>query len=100
MEPSMLHDLARRRSPERDDRQVSSWRSVFSARALVLLCFLLLAGADAMACRRGASHAQAHLTGAVIPRHDTSCGGPGIPSAHGVDRCESLPISEDRAAYW
>jgi hypothetical protein len=96
----MIDDLERGRSLESDDRQVGSWRSVFSAWALVLLCILLLAGAQAMACRRDGSHAQAHLAGAVIPRHDTSCGGPGIPSAHGVDRCENLPISEDRSAYW
>lgn len=96
----MIDDLERGRSLESDDRQVGGWRSVFSAWALVLLCVLLFAGADALACRRGGSHTQAHLAGAVIPRHDTSCGGPGIPSAPGVDGCESLSISEDRSAYW
>ena len=96
----MIDDPERRRSLESDDRQVGSWRSVLSAWALVLLCFLLLAGAESMASWRGGSHTQAHLAGAVIPRHDTSCGGPGIPSAPRVGGCDNLPSSEDRSAYW
>ncbi len=96
----MIDDVERRLGQENDDRQVGSWRVVLSAWALVLLFVFVLAGAQALACRRGGSHSQAHLAGAVIPRHDTSCGGPGIPSAPGIDRCENLPISEDRSAYW
>jgi hypothetical protein len=96
----MVGDVERRRGRESDDRQVGSWRIVLSAWALVLLLMFLLAGTEAMASRHGGSHARAHLAGAVIPRHDTACGGPGIPSAPGPDGCENLPAFEDRSAYW
>jgi len=80
-------------------RPDGGWRVVASAWALVLLFLLLLGGVSAVACTRGASHSHRHLAGAKIPHHD-ACSGSGIPSAHTVDGCGGVPITEDRSAYW
>jgi hypothetical protein len=75
------------------------WRGVLSAWALVLLFLLALAAVGAVACPRGGSQPHHHLAGAVIPQHDP-CTGLGIPSAPGVDGCKTIPVSQDRSAYW
>jgi hypothetical protein len=83
-----------------NDRQFGRWRGVVSAWAFVLVFLVLLAGAHSVASLRGLSHPDEHLAGAVVPRHDSTCGGPGIPSAHAVDGCEAVPLGGDRSAYW
>jgi hypothetical protein len=96
----MMDDIGHGGGQERNERQIGGWRIVASAWVLVAVFVAVLFGATALACLRGGQHPDAHLAGAVIPRHDTSCGGPGIPSAPGADGCENLPIFEDRSAYW
>lgn len=85
---------------ERDDRHSAGWHVVVSAWALVLLFLVLLAGVHAVASLSGGSHPDGRLEGAVIPRHDPACGGPGIVSPHGVEGCEPVPLGKDRSAYW
>jgi hypothetical protein len=96
----MMDDVGDGRGRESYERDIGGWRIVVSAWVLVAVFVALLFGAEAVACLRGVPHPHAHLAGAVIPRHDTSCGGPGIPSAPGPDGCENLPAFEDRSAYW
>jgi hypothetical protein len=95
----MINDLGGGRELDSDDRHFGNWRIVVSAWALVLLFVMLLAAVEAVACRAGVPHPKAHLAGAVIPQRDP-CVGAGIPSAAGVDGCASVPVSEDRSAYW
>jgi hypothetical protein len=96
----MIDDVGRKRGQQSSERQIGGWRIVVSAWALVVICTVLFAGAEAMAGRHGGASAEGHLSRAVIPRHDTACGGPGISSATNLDRCEYPPRSEDRSAYW
>lgn len=57
-------------------RSGRDWRIVASAWVFVIVCVLLFAAADAMACRHRAPSGKGQLTGAVIPRHDPSFPGP------------------------
>jgi hypothetical protein len=98
-ELGMIEDVERRQGQEANDPHIGGWRIVFSAWALVLILVILLAAAEVMTCRRSGAHKDGRLTGAVIPRHDTACGGSGIPSAPGHDGCENLPVFDDRSAY-
>jgi hypothetical protein len=100
-EPSMADGFEAERELGRNDWQFGSWRVVVSAWTIVLVFVILLAGVSAVACLRGASHSphHRHLAGAVIPQHDP-CAGPGVASAPGIDGCKSVPLSEDRSAYW
>lgn len=95
----MIDDVGRRREEESNERQPGNWRIVVSAWVLVLLFAMLLAAVEAVASRRAGSHPGRHLAGAVIPQHDP-CAGPGIPSAPGLDGCQSVSTGEDRSAYW
>ena len=95
----MIDDVGRNRQPESNDRRFRNWRIVVSAWVLVLIFVMLLAAVDATACRRGGSRPDGHFAGIVIPQHDP-CGGPGIPSAAGLDGCESAPSGGDRFDYW
>jgi hypothetical protein len=96
----MIDDAELKGGQQSNEPQIGGWHIVVSAWALLVIFMLIFAGAEAMAGRHGGSPAEGHLTRAVIPRHDTACGGPGIPSAAGLDRCENPPVSEDRSAYW
>jgi hypothetical protein len=96
----MMDDIGYGRGPQDNAPQIGGWRIVVSAWLIVAVFVAVLFGATAVACLRGVSHPHAHLAGAAIPRHDTSCGGPGIPSAPGPDGCQNLSVSEDRSAYW
>jgi hypothetical protein len=89
-----------RREPESNERQFGNWRGVISAWAIVVALLILLAGVHAVASLRGSAHPDSRLGGAVVPRHDTACGGPGVASAHPVLGCEATPLNEDRSAYW
>jgi len=71
----------------------SDWRVVASAWVLLLLFFLLLAGASAVACPRAQPHPHRHLAGTVIPQHDP-CIAAGVPSAQGVDGCASAGVGQ------
>jgi hypothetical protein len=84
-----------------NDWQFGSWRVVVSAWAIVLVFLILFAGVSALACLRGASRSpqHRHLAGAIIPQHHP-CVEPGVASAPGIDGCKSVPLSEDRSAYW
>jgi hypothetical protein len=95
----VINDFGRKPEQDRRDRQFGNWRVTVSAWVLVLLFMMLLAAVEAVACRRGVSHAGGHFAGAVIPQHDP-CVGPGIPSAANVDGCKSAPLGGDRYAYW
>lgn len=95
----MINDLGGRREHDTDDRHFGNWRIIASAWALVLLFMSLLAAVEAVACRAGVSHPKAHLAGAVIPQRDP-CVGPRIPSATGIDGCQSAPLGGERYGYW
>ena len=69
------------------------WRVVASAWVLLLVFFLLLAGASAVACPRAQPHSHRHPAGAVIPQHDP-CIALGVPSAQGVDGCKSAAAGQ------
>lgn len=96
----MAEGFEHSRAQPSDDRHLGTWRGTVSAWAVVLVFLLLLAAVQAVASLRGAQHPDGHLGGAVIPRHDTACVGPGIPSPHPADGCEATPLGKDRSAYW
>ncbi len=96
----MMDDIGYGRGQEGSERQIGGWRTVVSAWVIVAVVVAVLFGATAAACLRSASHPHAHLAGAVIPRHDPACGGPGIASAPGIEGCQVVPLGEDRSAYW
>ena len=83
------------------EQQGASWRVVLSAWALVLVILILSAGFHAVASLRGGAPPEGRLVGAVVPRHDPACGGPGMISAQPAGACGApLSFSEDRSAYW
>ena len=98
----MIDAIERECAQPTADREIGRWRDIASAWALVLLFLLLLAGVSAVACPRGDSHPQRHLASAVIPQHDP-CVGPGVPSAQGIDGCETTPLGQNwtsAGTYW
>ncbi|MBO0736266.1 MAG: hypothetical protein J2P48_06820 [Alphaproteobacteria bacterium] len=98
----MIEYVERKLGQDVGERQTGSWRVVVSAWVLVLLFILLTTAAEAVACLRGGAHHDHGQTFArtVIPRHD-ACGGPGVPSAPGLDGCQNVPLGQDPSiAYW
>jgi len=57
-------------------RYLGGWRVVASAWAVAIMIVLALGGVQAVASHKTLVQ-QPALIGAVIPRHDPSCGGPG-----------------------
>jgi hypothetical protein len=63
--------------PRVGQRYIGGWRVVASAWALAIMVVLAFGGVQALASRHALQPTQERLVGAVIPRHDPSCGGPG-----------------------
>jgi hypothetical protein len=56
------------------ERYLGGWRVIASAWAMVIV--MMFAGVEALASRHVTPPEHQTLVGAVIPRHDPSCGGP------------------------
>ena len=59
---------------ELKQRFVGGWRVVAAAWALAMVVVLLFGGVQALASRHAMVPVQQQLAGAIIPRHDSSCG--------------------------
>ena len=59
---------------ELKQRFLGGWRVVAAAWALATMVVLLFGGVQALASRHVMVPAQQQLAGAIIPRHDSSCG--------------------------
>lgn len=99
----MLADFEARYRPEDvpqgRERTAASWRGVVSAWLLVALIGLGFGGLEiAMVLSPHASGTSA-LTGAVIPRHDPSCGAPMVPSNLTPDHCKLPTNSADQRDF-
>jgi hypothetical protein len=70
---AMVDSINPEPQPDCTDRLPGSWRAVAAAWALVALLMVFFTGAEAFAARHAAGSRQAHVTGAVIPRHDPAC---------------------------
>jgi hypothetical protein len=70
---------------------------------MALVFVLLFAGVQALASRHTATPRQQNLVGAVIPRHDPSCAGPGAVAGSATSSCaklsEALAQAEAEASY-
>ena len=96
MGDAMVDSIYPEPQPDRFDWLPVSWRAIAAAWALVALLMVFFTGAEAFAARHAAGSRHAHLTGAVIPRHDPACAD--IPT----DACPgfALTLAEmERNAY-
>jgi hypothetical protein len=75
------------REPRFTERYLGGWRVIASAWAMAIVFVLLFAGVQALASRHATSPRQQSLAGAVIPRHDPSCAGPGDVLASATPNC-------------
>jgi hypothetical protein len=91
------------RYPGFAQRYLGGWRVIASAWAMAVVFVLLFAGVQALASRHGTMPQQQSLVGAVIPRHDPSCAGPGDVTASATPNCqtagEALAQAEAEASY-
>lgn len=55
-------------------RVIGGWRVVAAAWALAIMVVLSFGGVQALASRHATVPTQQQLAGAIIPRHDSSCG--------------------------
>jgi hypothetical protein len=84
------------------ERYLGGWRVVVSAWAFAVLVIFAFGGVQALASRHETStHSvsleQQSLIGAVIPRHDPSCGGPGAVTASATPNCRVVGDILERA---
>lgn len=77
------------REPRFTERYLGGWRVIASAWAMAIVFVLLFAGVQALASRHATSPRQQGLVGAVIPRHDPSCAGPGDVTASATPNCQT-----------
>ncbi|HUC09659.1 MAG TPA: hypothetical protein VL985_04440 [Stellaceae bacterium] len=77
-------------------RYLGGWRVVASAWALAVMVVLGFGGVQALASRHE-TPMQQQLVGAVIPRHDPSCGGPGDLTPAAPASCHVMDDVLDRA---
>jgi hypothetical protein len=91
------------REPRFTERYLGGWRVIASAWAMAIVFVLLFAGVQALASRHATSPRQQSLAGAVIPRHDPSCAGPGDVMAAITPNCQTsgdaLADAEAEASY-
>jgi len=91
------------REPGLAERYLGGWRVIASAWAMAVVFVLLFAGVQALASRHVTTPQQQSLVGAVIPRHDPSCAGPGDVTASATPNCptvgEALAQAEAEASY-
>jgi hypothetical protein len=80
-------DFERESEPSFRQRYLSNWRVVTAAWAFAIMVVLLFGGVQALASRHTMLPQQEQLIGAVIPRHDPSCGGPGDVTASAMPNC-------------
>jgi hypothetical protein len=78
------------------ERSFSGWRVVASAWALAIMVVLLFSGVQALASRHATVPQQSSLVGAVIPRHDSGCAGPGEMTPSGPN-CRAVADDLARA---
>ena len=78
---------------ELKQRFVGGWRVVAAAWALAMVVVLLFGGVQALASRHATMPAQQQLAGAMIPRHDSSCG-----AAASAPNCQVTGDFLERAA--
>jgi hypothetical protein len=83
---------------EHNGVNTSAWRMVASAWAVAILFAVLFAAVQALASLHGPSIHQERLGGAIVPRHDPACAGPGIPNSSGTDDCSLSSSLLDRTA--
>ncbi len=99
----MPEHIEQEREPGFGERYLGGWRVIGSAWAMAIVFVLLFAGVQALASRHGPSPHQERLVGAVIPRHDPSCAGPGAVTASATSNCQTmgdaLAAAEADAAY-
>lgn len=95
--------IEQEREPRFAERYLGGWRVIASAWAMAMVFVLLFAGVQALASRHTVSPRQQSLAGAVIPRHDPSCAGPGAVAASERSSCsnlsEALAQAEAEASY-
>jgi hypothetical protein len=75
------------REPGFAERFLGGWRVIASAWAMAIVIVVLFAGVEALASHHVAPPQTTALIGAVIPRHDPSCGGPGDVTAAATPNC-------------
>lgn len=93
---AMPEEIELERGPGIAERFFGGWRVIASAWVMAILFVVLFAGVQALASyHRTASHPQS-LAGAVIPRHDPNCAGPGAP-ASAAQNCQSETADLERA---
>ena len=95
--------ISEEREPGLAERYLGGWRVIASAWAMAIVFVLLFAGVQALASRHAPSPQQQSLVGAVIPRHDPSCAGPGDLTASATPNCQTagdaFARAEAEAAY-
>jgi hypothetical protein len=79
------------------ERYLGGWRVIASAWAMAVVFVLLFAGVQALASRHAPVLEHQSLVGAVIPRHDPSCAGPGDVTASATPNCQSTGDAFARA---
>jgi hypothetical protein len=91
------------RDPGFAERYLGGWRVIASAWAMAIVFVLLFTGVQALASRHAPTPQRQSLVGAVIPRHDPSCAGPGDVTASATPNCrissEALATAEAEASY-
>ena len=81
------------------ERFLGGWRVIASAWAMAMVIVVLFAGVEALASHHIAPVRTTALIGAVIPRHDPSCGGPGDVTATATPNCAVTSESLARAEF-
>jgi hypothetical protein len=83
------------------ERYLGGWRVIASAWAMAIVIVMMFAGVEALASRHVTPLEHQSLVGAVIPRHDPSCGGPADLAMAATPNCpaehESLARAEAEA---
>ena len=72
----MLEEIEVARELGTAERSFGGWRVVAAAWLVMMIFVALFATGEALACRHRAPSRESTLTGAVIPRHDSSLLGP------------------------
>jgi hypothetical protein len=97
MGAAMPEYMLEEREPGIAERYLGGWRVIASAWAMAIVFVLLFAGVQALASRHVTSPQQQSLMGAVIPRHDPSCAGPGNLTASATPNCQTAVDAFARA---
>jgi hypothetical protein len=84
------------------ERYLGGWRVVASAWAFAAMVIFAFGGVQALASHHETAVHRANLeqhgfVGAVIPRHDPSCGGPGDVTASATPNCRAVGDILERA---